>query len=99
SCGGHCGNMACGASCSHGAAPTFAAVPADARWTSLHVTGMHCGGCARRIEGALAGVSGVLDVEVDLGKAEVRVATAAGSELQSRITDTIDGLGYQVVAN
>src|SRR5207302_1535105 len=45
-CGGQCG----------GAAPQLVA-PANATWTKLHVAGMHCGGCARRIERALASIA------------------------------------------
>src|SRR5262249_26820653 len=53
-----CGKMNCAGGCNHecggtGNMPAWAAVPTDAHWTKLHVTGMHCGGCARRIERAL----------------------------------------------
>lgn len=99
SCGGQCGGQSCGAGCMGGAEVAIAAAPADARWTSLHVTGMHCGGCAKRIKNALAGVEGVVGVEVDLGKAEVRVATTTGDALLARVTQTIDGLGFKATAN
>ena len=82
--------MECG-----GEAPTFA-TPDGASWTALHVTGMHCGGCARRIERALAGVSGVLGVKADYSKASVEVATAAGVDARKLVGSTIDGLGYHV---
>lgn len=97
SCGGSCGG-ACGASC--GAEAGKAAVtwntPKDAAWTELHVAGMHCGGCARRIERALAQVDGVLGVQVDLATASVKIATASGTDVRGLATPTIDGLGYQV---
>lgn len=99
SCGGMCGNQACGGSCGGGAEVATATAPADAQWTSLHVTGMHCGGCVRRVKSALAGVDGVLGVEVDLAKAEVRVATARGADARTLATGPITSLGYQVQAN
>src|SRR5690348_14790767 len=46
-----CGES-CGGQCGGGEAVAWT-VPQDATWTALHVTGMHCGGCARRIERAL----------------------------------------------
>ncbi len=89
SCNGQCGGE-CG-----GAAPSLTA-PANATWTTLHVTGMHCGGCARRIERALAQLDGVLGVRADFGKAEVAVATTAHTDARRLVESTIDGLGYQV---
>jgi Cu+-exporting ATPase len=89
SCSGSCGGQ-CG-----GEAPHLVA-PANAAWTTLAVTGMHCGGCARRIERALAGVDGVLGVQADFARAQVRVATASGVDAKHLVQSTIDGLGYQV---
>jgi copper chaperone CopZ len=89
SCSGSCGGK-CG-----GEAPHLVA-PSNAAWTTLAVTGMHCGGCARRIERALAGVDGVLGVEADFAKAQVRVATASGVNAKHLVQPTIDGLGYHV---
>jgi copper chaperone CopZ len=102
SCGGSCGDGAsCGGSCggkcgaADGATPSWN-VPANAAWTDLHVAGMHCGGCAKRIERALAKVDGVLGVKVDLGTASVKVATASGIDGRKLTKATIDALGYQV---
>jgi copper chaperone CopZ len=89
SCNGSCGGQ-CG-----GESPELVA-PASATWTTLHVAGMHCGGCARRIERALAGVQGVLGVKADFQGAKVEVATAAGVDARHLVQPTIDGLGYQV---
>jgi Cu+-exporting ATPase len=94
-CGGGAA-CACGASCGGaGDAPTWS-VPANATWTALHVTGMHCGGCAKRIERALAKVDGVLGVKVDLTAARVEVAVASGVDARGLAKPTIDGLGYHV---
>ena len=93
SCAGHCDG-----SCMAGAAAApAAAVPADARWAELHVEGMHCGGCARRIQAALAQVDGVVGSEVDLGKHVVRVAVRGGADARALATPAIDRLGYRVV--
>jgi|JI10StandDraft_1071094.scaffolds.fasta_scaffold31714_2 copper chaperone CopZ len=99
SCGGMCGNQACGGSCGGGAEVATPVAPSDAQWTALHVAGMHCGGCVKRVKNALAKVDGVLGVEVDLGKAEVRVATAKGSDARAIASAPISALGYQVLAN
>ncbi len=96
-CGGACGatcNGHCGPSCG-GEAPTFH-TPESASWTALHVTGMHCGGCARRIERALAGVQGVLGVKADYSTAKVEIATDQGVDARKLVASTIDGLGYHV---
>lgn len=99
SCGGMCGNQACGGSCGGGAEVATPVTPADAQWTALRVAGMHCGGCVKRVKNALASVDGVLGVEVDLGKAEVRVATAKGRDARAIASAPITALGYQVLAN
>jgi copper chaperone CopZ len=108
-CGGSCGGSscggACGASCAMGMttaaaeAPAATAVPADAQWTLMHVTGMHCGMCAKRVKAALAQVDGVLGVEVDVGKGEVKVATAKGADARTLASAPINGLGFQVQTN
>jgi len=89
SCGGQCGGAAA-------AAPVWATVPPGARWTELRVTGMHCGGCARRIERALAKVDGVLGVTIDVPTGSVKVATAAGTDAKALAAPPIDALGYHV---
>ncbi len=96
SCGG--GGMAEGGGCTGGVAemPTWAAVPSDATWTELKVTGMHCGGCARRIEKQLASVEGVLGVKIDVASAKVAVATVKGVDARGMVKPSIDKLGYLV---
>lgn len=89
-CNGHCDGTTCG-----GEAPHLVA-PANATWTTLHVAGMHCGGCARRIERALAKVDGVLGVKADFATSQVQVATASGTDVRKLVSPAIDNLGYQV---
>jgi copper chaperone CopZ len=102
SCGGGatCGGT-CGGSCGGGEAAgvQWAEVPAGAHWTKLQVTGMHCGGCARRIERALAKVDGVVGVDIDVATGSVKVATAstiAPDATRGLVKPAIDALGYQV---
>jgi len=104
SCGSSCGGSCGGASCAMGMAaaaeaPAATAVPADAQWTLMHVTGMHCGMCAKRVKAALAQVDGVLGVEVDVGKGEVKVATAKGADARMLASAPINGLGFKVQTN
>lgn len=95
SCGG---GMTEAGGCTGGvtAMPTWAALPADATWTELKVTGMHCGGCARRIEKQLATVDGVLGVKIDVTSARVAIATVKGVDARGMVKPAIDKLGYLV---
>src|SRR5688500_6559496 len=97
SCGGSCGGT-CGGGCEGMADPVQAepTVPADAIWTEMRVTGMHCGGCARRIRNALAQVDGIYGVHVDVGTATVRVATPKDRDGRALAQPRIDALGYHV---
>ena len=57
---------------------------------------MRCGGCAKRIERALATVDGVLGVKADVRMARIEIATKPGTDVRALVKPTIDGLGYQV---
>jgi len=92
-CGGACGG-GCGAAASAAATPTDA--PADARWSTMQVAGMHCGGCERRISAALAHLDGVVAVQADHATGQVRWAVASGRpDLRQQVGDEIRKLGYQ----
>jgi copper chaperone CopZ len=95
-CGGE--GEGCGPKCAaeNEAAPTWGVLPAGTPWTALHVTGMHCGGCAKRIERALAKVDGVRGVKVDLDTQKVEIAVTEGKDARSIVKPVIDGLGYHV---
>jgi copper chaperone CopZ len=72
-------------------------VPADAEWTVMKVSGMHCGGCERRIIANVGSIDGVLAVEADAELGQVRVATAKGAkDIQKAATDKIGELGYKL---
>jgi copper chaperone CopZ len=94
SCGGSCGGGgSCGAG---GSAPLWAPLPANTTWTPVQVAGMRCGGCARRIERALAGVEGVLGIKADVRMARIEIATKPGTDARALVKPTIDSLGYYV---
>jgi len=98
SCGGACGGGGGGGGSCGGAEamPQWAAITDSSAWTPLKVSGMHCGGCAKRIERALAKVDGVLAVKTDFQHARVDVATKPGLDARALVKPTIDGLGYRV---
>jgi copper chaperone CopZ len=76
--------------------PTWAVLPANTPWTALHVTGMHCGECAKKIERALAKVDGVRGVKIDLATQKVEIAVSDGHDARTIAKPVIDGLGYHV---
>jgi copper chaperone CopZ len=92
SCSGGCGESCAG----NGPAPQWTALPANATWQPLHVDGMMCGGCGKRIEKALANVDGVLAVKTDFRTKKVEIATKPGIDARALVKPTIDGLGYSV---
>ncbi|NUT94326.1 MAG: heavy-metal-associated domain-containing protein [Saccharothrix sp.] len=57
------------------------------------VQGMTCGGCASKVTGAVQGVAGVTDVEVDLSGGKLSVTGAVD---ESAITAAVEGAGYAV---
>jgi copper chaperone CopZ len=99
---GSCGGMgscngSCGGQCG-GAGPEvhWSTVPVGSKWTEMHVTGMHCGGCAKRIERALATVDGIVGAEIDVTTGMVKVATASSIDARGLAKPAIDALGYRV---
>ncbi|MBI0331045.1 heavy metal translocating P-type ATPase [Burkholderia plantarii] len=61
---------------------------------ALRVSGMTCGGCARRVEKALAGVDGVEHASIDLGAATATVE--AGREVGAQaLIDAVVAAGYR----
>lgn len=93
-CGGQCGEMAGG--CGGGEAVTWGPLPEGTPWTALHVTGMKCGGCAKKIESALAKVDGVKGVKIDWQAGKVEVAVQEGKDARAIAKPVVDSLGYHV---
>jgi copper chaperone CopZ len=66
---------------------------ATTRDTNLHVTGMHCGSCERRVDAALARVPGVLRVRVDVPGQRVEIQHASGTTIAA-LVQAIVSEGY-----
>ncbi|MDN7749388.1 heavy metal translocating P-type ATPase [Burkholderia gladioli] len=63
---------------------------------ALRVTGMTCGGCARRVEKALAAVPGVAQAKVDLAATRAEVEFAADAEVDAQaLAAAVAAAGYQ----
>jgi Cd2+/Zn2+-exporting ATPase len=62
-------------------------------WT---LSGMDCGACASRIEGALARLPGVRDVEVGLMSERLRLRLDEAATPRRAIEDVVRGLGYGI---
>jgi copper chaperone CopZ len=63
------------------------------RDTSLHVTGMRCGSCKRRVDAALARVPGVSRVRVDVSGQRVDIQHASGTTIAA-LVQAITAEGY-----
>lgn len=63
---------------------------------TLDVPEVHCDHCVSSIEGAVAQLSGVNEVKVDLSAKNVKVVFDEGAVGLEKIVDTIEGQGYDV---
>lgn len=75
----------------HSYAPPADASTATRHWT-LPVSGMNCGGCVSRVEKAVASVSGVDQVAVNLATA--RASFDASADRLPEVVATLDKAGY-----
>ncbi|WP_369063380.1 heavy metal translocating P-type ATPase [Burkholderia gladioli] len=63
---------------------------------ALRVTSMTCGGCARRVEKALAAVPGVAQAKVDLAATRAEVEFAADAQVDAQaLVAAVAAAGYQ----
>ena len=62
----------------------------------LNVQGMSCGHCVKAVEGSLAELQGINEVNVDLGAAQVAVAFDASQVTVEAIKEAIEEQGYDV---
>jgi cation-transporting ATPase V/Cu+-exporting ATPase len=60
----------------------------------LDVTGMTCGSCAARLQGALGSEPGVADALVNLATGRARIDAADGSVATERLVEIVERLGY-----
>ncbi len=64
---------------------------------TLTAKGMHCGGCASRIEQALGHVEGVRQVKADHTSQQVEVAFDEATLDVATIRSRVEDLGFEVV--
>ncbi len=57
----------------------------------LEIEGMTCGGCARRVRGALEGVDGVTGVDVDVDQG---AASVVGEADMDTLVDAVGAAGF-----
>jgi copper chaperone CopZ len=67
----------------------------DLKATTVNVSGMTCGGCARKIDTALRGIEGVRDVSLHYPDPTLGVLHGAGVSA-AEIRDAITALGFEV---
>ena len=60
---------------------------------TLRITGMTCDRCAKSIEEALAGMTGVMEAQVSYDEGTARIKTAAGID-SAKLIDTVQGKGF-----
>jgi len=61
----------------------------------IEIQGMHCAACVSRVERAIAEVPGVAVCAVNLATGRARVELADRSIEPARLTEAVEGLGYQ----
>ena len=65
--------------------------------TTLQVPGMHCGGCANRIEEAVKHIEGVRRVKADFMAHTVDVAFDSEKVDETALRSVIEKTGYEVL--
>ncbi|MEZ5824052.1 MAG: heavy metal translocating P-type ATPase [Geminicoccaceae bacterium] len=63
----------------------------------LMLEGVHCGGCVRRIEQALGGLSGIDEARVNLTTRRLTVGWHGDPAIGGKVTQTVQALGYGAV--
>ena len=64
--------------------------------TSLHVSGITCGGCVATLTRVLKAVPGVEDVEIDQGSGNTQIRHASQPDSPARFRQAIEDAGYDV---
>lgn len=62
---------------------------------TYHVSGMSCGGCARKVTGQVEQIPGVTDVHVDLATGGIAVTSNDPID-DDTVTQAIERAGYQL---
>jgi cation-transporting ATPase V/Cu+-exporting ATPase len=75
-------------------ATATAAAPGATAVYELDVTGMTCGSCASRLQGALGSEPGVADAVVNLATGRARIDAGEGGVEPERLVQIVERLGY-----
>lgn len=65
---------------------------------NLRVMGMHCAGCARRVEGALSSVAEAVSVRVDLVGGRASVTASEAEDIAERLVLAVRAAGFDAEA-
>lgn len=63
---------------------------------TVTVAGMTCGGCLRKVRGAISDVQGVTGVDVHVKSGQVTITSESGVDL-AIVATAVDEAGYEVV--
>lgn len=64
---------------------------------TLNVQGMSCGKCSKAVEDSVGAVTGVTDVSVNLGDAQVAITFDEAAVTIDTLKEAIEEQGYDVV--
>jgi copper chaperone len=74
------------------------ATPNPVTTATIDVTGMSCGHCVANVKKALAGVGGVTDAQVSIGRATVTVGAERSDRILHAARSAIEQAGYGVAS-
>jgi cation-transporting ATPase V len=74
--------------------PVASELADDRRVIELDVTGMSCGSCAARVQGALGTAPGVAEATVNFATGRATVDVASKSVDAQRLVELVEGIGY-----
>ena len=70
--------------------------PIQSPTVTINVDGMHCAGCAKKVESKLKAISGVNAVKIDVTTGVVVVSPQPKKQLSPRVLwETVEKAGYQ----
>ncbi len=81
----------------HSAKDASSAMADPATPLQLSIKGMHCASCVSRVEGAIAGVEGVVEANVNLATERATVRVTRPVEVE-RLAEAVRGAGYDARA-
>ncbi len=82
----------------HAPVPASAGAPGQQRIVTLAVPDMHCGGCMRKVEQALTGLSGVASARANLSARRVSIAVTDREGSAERFITALQSAGFAATA-